>query len=57
MPVAGADIKTKSPIKIGRGIEVAHRMNDVIEPARHHGSQYPSRAIIKPTGFARLLHR
>ena len=33
--VARADRETKAPVKLGGGVEIAHRMGDVIKAARH----------------------
>jgi hypothetical protein len=35
MAVTRADGEAKAPIKVRRTIEIAHCMNDVVEPARH----------------------
>ena len=35
MAVARADREAEPPVQIGRGVEIAHRMDDVIEAARH----------------------
>ena len=35
MPIAGADREAKPPIELPGRVEVAHRMDDVIETARH----------------------
>jgi hypothetical protein len=35
MAIAGADLETEPPIERGRGIEVAHRVDDMVETAGH----------------------
>ena len=37
MTVARADGEAQPPIEIGGGVEIAHRMHDVVEAARHAG--------------------
>ena len=38
MAVARADLKPSRAIELGRGVEIAHRMDDVVEAARHDHS-------------------
>src|SRR5262245_2502757 len=50
MSVARADCKTQAAIEIGCGVEIAHRVNNMIQSAWH------GRHVI-PDGSARLLRR
>src|SRR3954447_40163 len=44
MPIACSDGEAEPPVEIGRRVEIAHGMNDVIEAARHFQSLRSSSA-------------
>jgi hypothetical protein len=45
MPIARADREPEPPIKLGRSVEIAHGMDNVIESARHESHSQNSAAI------------